>query len=248
MKKIRLYTDQALEIGSSCELEAAPSKHLLRVMRASEGDRCVLFNGDGSEYEAEITKAACPAVLSIVSKKNPNNESPLRVTLAQGVSRGERMDYVIQKSVECGVHKIIPVMTERCGVKLTPERMKKRRQHWQAVAMSACEQSGRCVLPVVELPVTLSELLDGVTGLKIVTDPLLSSSSGISIEPTPSCTILVGPEGGLSEKELKAVYGCGFIGLSLGPRILRTETAAVVALTALQMRWGDLNSDDTFRA
>ena len=147
MIKVRIYTEQSLVVGETCLLEDAPSQHLLRVLRFRCGDQCALFNGDGAQYSAELCESSrTQATLKILDKTQPEVESCLRVTLAQCVSRGERMDYAIQKSVECGVHAIVPILSSRCGVKLTKERALKRQAHWQAIAIGASEQSGRCVV------------------------------------------------------------------------------------------------------
>jgi 16S rRNA (uracil1498-N3)-methyltransferase len=169
-------------------------------------------------------------------------ESPLHVTLAQGVSRGERMDYTIQKAVELGVTRIVPLISERCEVRLEGERLTKRVQHWQAVAASACEQCGRNRVPPVLAPVPLNSwLAEPVHGLRLVLNPLAPATlTSLSTPDDRLITLLIGPEGGLSDAEVKRAQQSGFVGIRLGPRILRTETAAVTALSALQMLWGDL--------
>jgi len=162
------------------------------------------------------------------------------VHLGQGISRGERMDYVVQKSVELGVDKITPLYTERCGVKISKERLAKKIAHWQAVAISACEQSGRCVVPQIMQPQTLSEWLSMQSGIAFVCDPKSNQRIPHNTEQPTSLSLLIGPEGGLTDDEIKSAYNAGLQSLSLGPRVLRTETAAVVSLSLVQHLWGDL--------
>jgi 16S rRNA (uracil1498-N3)-methyltransferase len=167
------------------------------------------------------------------------NESPLKIHLGQGISRGERMDFTIQKAVELGASTITPLFTDYCNVKLKDERLKNRMRHWQEVAVSAAGQSGRCYVPKVLLAQSLASWIAGVSGLCLVLDP--SASDGLNgVKGDPRCvTILVGPEGGLSDKELIVAKKGGFIPIKLGPRILRTETAALTMIGVLQNRWGD---------
>ncbi len=174
-------------------------------------------------------------------------ESPLRITLAQGISRGERMDYTLQKSVELGVSRIIPLSTERCGVKFDAKRAAKRLQHWQGVIISACEQSGRNDIPEILPTISLHAWLDAhrvpcqqQEALRLLLHPRATQSLRQLTPPTGEISLLIGPEGGLSDNEIDMATQCGFEGIQLGPRVLRTETAGVAALAALQSYWGDL--------
>ena len=241
MIKIRLYTPQYLEEGSVCLLEKQSAKHLVKVLRARPGDQCFLFNGNGHQYLATVLDTSNSPSLKVTAQSSPNNESPLRITLAQGVSRGDRMDFVIQKSVECGVHQIDPIITSRCGVKLNQERWQKRQQHWQSIAISACEQSGRCVVPQVAMPISFEQWLEKSHGTVLIADTLSTAQSLCSSKREDfSMSVIIGSEGGFTDEELALAYDKGCQGLSLGPRILRTETAAVVAITSMQLQWGDM--------
>jgi len=213
-------------------------------MRASVGDRLVLFNGYGGEYQSVITQIHKKQIFTQIEEFIAHEaESPLELYLAQGFARGEKMDYIIQKSVELGVKKIIPLLTERCTVKLDEERRAKRFQHWQSIIISACEQSGRNQLPELLSPMTLGSSLYSIqTDWRFVLAPTaLGKLKEFFIQPTQRVMLLIGPEGGLSEQEINQACQQGFLPLNLGPRILRTETAAVAAMTALQCHFGDMN-------
>jgi 16S rRNA (uracil1498-N3)-methyltransferase len=240
----RIYHAQPLKNQPKVELSPAAAKHLSAVLRLKTGARIVLFDGSGFEFEAVLDKADKRHALAIISRMHgPGVESPLHVTLAQGISRGERMDYTVQKAVELGVASILPVLTERSVVRLDENSALRKQQHWQQVVISACEQSGRIHVPQVQLPVTLYMFLATrqQSFLKLLLDP--QADTLVSQLPRPSnneALLLVGPEGGLDEAERAAAKTAGFQGIQLGPRILRTETAALVALSLLQARWGDL--------
>jgi 16S rRNA (uracil1498-N3)-methyltransferase len=244
MRTTRVFHSSPLKGKERVTLDAAAAKHLLTVLRLKAGDEFVLFDGSGFEYAAALELADKKQTLvKILRSHGPAVESPLQVTLVQGVSRGERMDYTVQKAVELGVAAIVPVLTGRSVVKLDAVAAEKKRAHWQAVAISACEQSGRVRVPEVALPETLPNYLGKLKGdeLRLLLDPL--AESGLDGFPRPSdskVTLLVGPEGGLSEQEVVLAGHAGFEGMRLGPRILRTETAALVALSLLQSQWGDL--------
>jgi 16S rRNA (uracil1498-N3)-methyltransferase len=240
----RIYHAQPLKGQVKVELSAAAAKHLSTVLRLKTGTRIVLFDGSGFEFEALLEKTDKKHALAIISRMHgPAVESPLHITLAQGISRGERMDYTLQKAVELGVASIIPLLTERSVVRLDEKNALHKQLHWQQVVISACEQSGRVHVPQVELPVTLYKFLANQpqSYLKLLLDP--QSDQLLSQLPKPTnngVLLLVGPEGGLDEAERAAAKTAGFQGMQLGPRILRTETAALVALSLLQARWGDL--------
>ncbi len=242
MRIPRIYQPGSLASGAVVELSDGAANHLTRVLRLPAGAALTLFNGEGGEYTAtlhEVGKRSATATVGEFSAREV--ESPLAITLAQGIARGERMDYAIQKATELGVVRVVPVITERCNVRLSDERWEKKLQHWQAVAISACEQCGRNRIPVIEHPLLLQTwLAQDSNDLRLTLDP--QAGGGIAaIAETPSqASLLVGPEGGLSEIELKSAQHAGYRGIQLGPRVLRTETAGITALAVLQARWGDL--------
>jgi len=208
------------------------------------GDPLTLFNGDGAEYAAVVARAAKGAVSARVEGvREVTRESPLHVTLGQGVSRGERMDYTVQKAVELGVARIDPVTTSRGVVRLDAERARQKSDHWQAVAIAACEQCGRNrvppVAPVSRLQDWLGRLRGDASGMKILLDP----EAGIGLRELPgpprNVILLAGPEGGLTGDERQDALRAGFVAARIGPRVLRTETAALATLAAMQALWGD---------
>ncbi|HEY1991807.1 MAG TPA: 16S rRNA (uracil(1498)-N(3))-methyltransferase [Gammaproteobacteria bacterium] len=245
MRTIRVFHGSPLKGKDRVELDAAAAKHLLTVLRLKLADPVTLFDGSGFEFMGTLDQADKKhAWVRITQMHGPVVESPLLVTLAQGVSRGERMDYTVQKAVELGVAAIQPVLTERSVVKLDKDGGEKKRGHWQAVAISACEQSGRVKVPQVQAPLTLPQFLASKLSadLKLLLDPAGGVTAGLLPRPADAkAMLLVGPEGGLSESEVALAARVGFQGLKLGPRILRTETAALVALSLLQASWGDLD-------
>jgi 16S rRNA (uracil1498-N3)-methyltransferase len=220
---------------------AGQAHHLLHVLRLQKGDALTLFDGQGAEFPATISAIDKSAVtLSVGVRREVDRESPLQVVLAQGISSGERMDYTVQKCVELGVAAIQPLVTQRSVVRLTGERAEKRAAHWQHVAAAACEQCGRNLLPTI-LPVqpVLNWLGAAPDGARFVLSPAGSTRLRDHARPAGPLTLLVGPEGGWDEAELAAAQRAGFAPLALGPRVLRTETAAVAALAAMQALWGD---------
>lgn len=241
MRSSRLYTPQALVPGTELELEPDASHYLLRVLRLPVGAALLLFNGDGREYLAELVAAGKKqARVRVLESRETATESPLHTTLALGLSRGERMDYAIQKSTELGVSRVVPLFTDYSEVKLDEERAEKRLAHWRQVAISACEQCGRVVPPRIEAPRKLEDWLQADPGgLKLVCD-LRQESQLPAAAPTQGVVLLIGPEGGLSDAEISRARAAGYQGLALGPRVLRTETAPVAALSLLQYLWGDL--------
>jgi 16S rRNA (uracil1498-N3)-methyltransferase len=239
----RIYQDIPLKTDAEIELSAAASHHLARVLRVQLGDAISVFNGEGGEYAAVITAIDKKKVLVKLGEFVPRSaESSLKLYLAQGISRGEKMDYVIQKAVELGATGIVPLITERCNVKLDDERRQKRFQHWQAIVVSACEQSGRNTLPELLPPQTLAQWLPEATAdFKWVLAPTaVQKLDQIKMANDASVILLIGPEGGLSPAEMNQSSQFGFMGLNLGPRVLRTETAALAALTILQGVFGDM--------
>lgn len=232
------------ELGQPQTVMALPEsvhRHAVQVLRLKAGAQLRLFDGQGRELEATLSLAERKrSEVQLHSELAIQSESPLDITLLQGISRGERMDFAIQKAVELGVRTIIPVVTERCNVQLSKERAEKRLKHWQGVLMSACEQSGRAFMPDL-LPVTsLNEAMAASTApLKLVLDPQARQRFH-SLPQPQALTLLIGPEGGLSDAEISQAEQSGFTSVQFGPRILRTETAAVAALAVVQTLWGDL--------
>ena len=236
-----------MAIGDTLQLNDDAFGHTVRVLRLASGDTITLFNGmeeDGEyfEYSATLTQVGKKqAQVSIDSRQAKQLESPLNIHLGQGISRGDRMDFILQKSVELGVNAITPLFTERCGVKLSGERLAKKRDQWQKIVISACEQSGRCFVPKVEDPVSLENWLGQETeALKLNLHPRAEHSIMTLPMENQKVRLLVGPEGGLCDEELAQAKSKGFHDILLGPRVLRTETAALTAITALQCRFGDL--------
>lgn len=217
--------------------------HAVRVMRLKVGDTLTLFCGDGFDYQCALTRIEKKsAQVEVLDRTSVNNESPLNIRLLQGISSGDRMDYTIQKAVELGVTEIYPLSTERCVTKLSGDRAEKRTEHWQGVAIAACEQSGRAMIPMVHSPVTLQQwLIEHSTelSLNILLNPV--GAKKLQALPTPSQAIhlLIGPEGGLSPHEIDVAIQHQFQSIILGPRILRTETAALTAIASMQTVWGD---------
>ncbi|HVC37195.1 MAG TPA: 16S rRNA (uracil(1498)-N(3))-methyltransferase [Gammaproteobacteria bacterium] len=244
MRILRIFHPEPLKDRHEVELSPASIKHLTTVLRLKAGAPLVLFDGSGFEFEAMLDAMGKKrAVARITSMHGPAVESPLHVTLAQGISRGERMDYTVQKSVELGIAEIVPVMTERSVVRLDVKTAVRKQQHWQQVVISACEQSGRVRVPQVQPPISLHTFLAAIhqAELKLLLDPQADKQVSNLSRPTNNrVLLLVGPEGGLDDVERAVAKRAGFLGMQLGPRILRTETAALVAISLLQARWGDL--------
>ena len=239
----RIYFPAPLARGATITLDKQAAQHVLRVLRLGVGDPLRLFNAEpvGQQYgEYEATLLAETGTVRVGDFSPCVTESPLHVTLAQAVSRGERMDYAVQKAAELGVTRIVPLITEFCVVKLQDERKGKRVAHWQGVVTSACEQSGRVRVPVVEAPQTFADWLAKENAdVRLVLDPLAQTTLKQLPPPQGSIALLVGPEGGLSDQEVMQAKQSGFTGVRLGPRILRTETVPAAALAALQTLWGD---------
>lgn len=243
MRTIRIHLDQPLAVAAELNLPAQAAEHVARVLRMSPGDPLTVFNGDGHDYAAVILAVGKRELsVRIESKQLLCNESPLRLTLAQGVARGEKMDLIVQKATELGVARIVPLLTERSEVKLDATRAEKRLAHWRAVVASACEQSGRARVPEVAPAMPLAAWLDGLADDGALRLALLPEAGRASRElrfAAAGGLLVVGPEGGLGERDVAALGAAGFEGLRLGPRILRTETAGLAALAALQALHGD---------
>jgi len=242
MRISRLYVDQPLAIQSTIQLNDDSAHYLRSVLRAKQNHLVILFNGLGGEYQGEITEITRKQVLvTLLSFNDYSVESPLNITLGIGISRGERMDFSIQKSVELGVNKICPLFTEHCVVKLKEDKQEKKIEHWQKISQNAAEQSGRTVNPQIDNIENFAIWVKQQSGIKIFLDPVADISLSAIKNTEQQITLLAGPEGGFSDQEREIAMNAGFIPIRLGPRILRTETAALAALTAVQTLWGDLN-------
>ena len=241
MRIPRLYTPQPLPLEQTIELEAAARHYIGKVLRMQEKQQVILFNDTGEQVSAHITNSSKKLVSVFVNATLVGPQpSMLHTHLGQVMSRGERMDYAIQKATELGVNEITPLFSSRCEVKLDPQRQTKRITHWQQIAISACEQSGRIDIPRIHAPQTLDTWIQNtLADVKLVLHPHQTKALESKIKPS-SCALLVGPEGGLTQEEVEHAQTHGYTGLSLGPRILRTETAPIAALTLLQYFWGDL--------
>ncbi|KRO97204.1 MAG: 16S rRNA methyltransferase [SAR92 bacterium BACL26 MAG-121220-bin70] len=242
MRIPRLYTPQALASGSLIDLDEASSRHLVSVLRMSAGQQVILFNGLGGEYSGELSNVRKNTASVSVSKFiDSDRESPLKVHLAIGVSRGDRMDWIVQKATELGVCSITPLFTERTEVKLNAERLNKKNRHWQQVAISACEQCQRTLVPLVSPAIALTQwvAVDN-DSLKLVLHHRAENRLTALNKDSNLVSLLVGPEGGLSDSEIDLSLNYGFKALALGPRVLRTETAPLAALSILQSLWGDM--------
>jgi 16S rRNA (uracil1498-N3)-methyltransferase len=243
MRNIRIHVDLPLVLDATVALPAQAAEHLVRVLRMEAGNPVTLFNGDGFDYPSVLLAVGKRDVTAKVqSRLQLANESPLRLTLAQGIARGEKMDLIVQKATELGVERIVPLQTERAEVKLDAARAEKRLMHWRAVAASASEQSGRACLPQIMPAIRLAEWLESLAedgSLRLAMFPDATCSVRELLFAKPCGVLVVGPEGGLGERDISALKAKGFSALRLGPRILRTETAGLAALAALQAVHGD---------
>ncbi len=249
MRVPRIFSDRTLAEGGDIALEAGAARHLLSVLRLRPGDALIVFNGRGGEYRARLLTAdGKQARVRLEHYQEGPPPSPLRITLAVGLSKGERMDWVIQKAVELGVQRICPLVTERCEVRLKGQRAERKSRHWQAIAESACEQSGQNLVPRIAAPVALqmalAEAEQGADACKLILDPRASQSLASLLDSRPpgqitAVILLSGPEGGFTDAEVDLVTRHGFTAVSLGPRVLRTETAPLAACALLQGHWGD---------
>lgn len=238
MRLSRFFIDAPLSLGEH-ELPEAQAHYISRVLRMAEGDALQVFDGSGLEFRGTLLEVGKKRVRVQLDESFAGQiESPLRIHLGQGLSRGERMDWAIQKATELGVSEITPIISERCEVRLKDERAEKRQLHWQQIAISACEQCGRSVVPVIHSPIPLAEWLKHTSAdLKLVLHPVAEPM--ISHAKPETLAFLIGPEGGLNDGEVTQAQDAGFHAARLGPRVLRTETAPVVALSVAQQLWGD---------
>lgn len=239
MRISRIYTPQELPADSLVELDATRSHYLSRVLRLPLGAEVVLFNGNGQDFPGQIASADKKSTRVMLNKPVLiNTESPLHTVLGLGISRGERMDYAMQKSTELGVSVIVPLFTEHCEVKLNAERLDKRLEHWRQIVISACEQCGRAYVPEIVPPQSLCNWVgSNPAGLKLLFDHTQTAVLPTQ-RPETGVALLIGPEGGLAPNEIAQAHAAGFTGIALGSRVLRTETAPVAALSVLQYLWG----------
>ena len=242
MRSYRVHSQSDLKVGQSAVLDERSSHHLARVLRVKVDDAVTVFNGDGYNYYSRISAVTKTHItVDISTKENPSNESPLSTHLGLAVSKGDRFEWAIKKATELGVSSISPILSQRVDVRLSPERWQKKQDHWQQIVISACEQSGRAVVPEVQLPQPLRSWVEvAEADHKFCLHPGLNNA--LPTTPPSSVALLVGPEGGLSDDEVALASNYGFLGLNLGPRILRTETAPLVALSVIGTQWGDLRA------
>lgn len=244
MRETRIHVDAPLAAGQQVRLPGGPTQHLLGVLRLAAGAELVLFNGDGVDYRARLLDAdRRGASVAVEAAGEVEPAPPLTLRLGIGISKGERLEFALQKAVELGVAEIQPLFTERTVVRLDGERLAKRAQHWQGILIAACEQSGRRRLPRLAPAARLADWLGQHQPGGLLLDPRAERALSDLPPPCGPLTLLVGPEGGLSERERTAARTHGFTGVRLGPRILRTETAPLAALAAIQALWGDFRSD-----
>jgi 16S rRNA (uracil1498-N3)-methyltransferase len=242
MRIPRIYTAQELTVGAEILLPDQAGEHAVRVLRLERGHPLILINGDGREYDAELASLARRAVTAIIKQARVvDREGTLSITLAQSIARGEKMDWILQKATELGVSQIVPLVTERTEVKLDEERAERRMAHWNSVIESACEQCGRTTLPALAPPQRIDRWLTTIdfSGLRLAMIPDGETTVGELSDTKAGVIVVVGPEGGLSEQDIVMLRQAEFLGLKLGPRILRTETAGVAAIAALQALYGD---------
>lgn len=242
MRQSRIFTSQPLSVAVTVELTGPAFHYLARVLRLSTGSALTLFNGDGKDYLGEITGIESKSVLvRIIDGTDAGNESPLKITLVQGVCRGERMDYALQKATELGVFCIQPLISHRVEVRLDKTRLVKRLNHWQGVVTSACEQSGRALVPEVKTPLRLSDwVATADSSPRLVLDPYTQDKLAELSIADRSLSLVIGPEGGFTDEEIQGFQENGLTPVSLGPRVLRTETAGPAAIAVLQAKTGGL--------
>ena len=246
----RVFVPSVLSSGVRVVVGGSVRQHLIQVLRLTVGSQLRVFNslvlGEFSAQIAKVGRTNLEIMLQDFIKDE--RESPLKVILWQGISRGDKMDFTIQKAVELGVSEIVPIFSEYCGVRLTADRLIKRQEHWYKIAISAAEQSGRCLVPTIHTAKSLKEQLasncsdhgDSAGAVRFVLHPTATQSlKQLKIIAKNSVVIAIGPEGGFSDEELNLFQADGFQAIALGRRILRTETAALAVISALQVLWGD---------
>ncbi len=242
MRVSRLYISASLNLGSRIELDDDAAHYVRTVLRLKQDQTIVLFNGQGGEYLGRFSEVSRKTVRVEIEKFIARDvESPLAVTLGIGISRGDRMDWAVQKAVELGVTQLTPLVTERCVIKFNDDKKQQRLQHWWGIIQHAAEQSGRTRLPELSEIADLQDWVSQQEGLKVFLDPYAEQSLADLRPENNRVTLLSGPEGGFSEQERQIAKATGFIPVRMGARILRTETAVLAALTAVQTLWGDFN-------
>jgi 16S rRNA (uracil1498-N3)-methyltransferase len=252
MRLTRVYVAAPVTAGKRLVVEGSAANHITRVLRLRSGEALTVFDGSGGEFGARIEEFRKDAVVVAVEQHRPlDRESPLTLTLAQGISRGERMDWIIQKATELGTSRIVPLFTKRSMVRLDERQAERKLQHWRAIAVAACEQCGRNKVPELATPIDFFDVLpaDSSGATRLLLSPTgdlriedLQAVDGLNVGKSAgkSITVLIGPEGGLEDVEQEAALAAGFKAVRLGPRVLRTETAAIAALTIIQHHFGDL--------
>lgn len=244
MRIPRIHADLPLTVGERIRLPGDAARHLVKVLRMGAGAEVEVFDGRGHACRGVLAGDGLPVEVELRTRVEADTESPLRITLAQSIAKGERMDYALQKAVELGIAEVQPLISERTIVRLPADRLRKREAHWRGVLISACEQAGRSRLPELLPALSLAEWLQGDPckdqARGWVLNPRADASLASIPGPVSRGSLLIGPEGGLSDAEIEQAMAVGLEGVRLGPRILRTETAATVALSVLQSRFGDL--------
>jgi 16S rRNA (uracil1498-N3)-methyltransferase len=238
---IRIHTPLQLSQSTLITLDSNAAHHLTTVLRKKTGFSFKLFDGSGAEFSATIVKIDKREVeVEILEKLQTEQPTALEIALFIALSKGDRMDFALQKAVELGIHTITPIISERTVVRLSTKRLERKMEQWQKIIVSACEQSGRCLIPTLNSVCLIDQIATSPpTGLSILLDHRSELTLGQLEKPTTSVNLIVGPEGGLSAIERERLIGAGFSGIRLGPRVLRTETAPLAALAAIQMLWGD---------
>ncbi|MDF7670054.1 16S rRNA (uracil(1498)-N(3))-methyltransferase [Orbaceae bacterium ESL0721] len=238
----RIFQPYTIPENQTITLDDDAFNHLVRVLRMQKGETVILFDGSNRTTSAEIIDITKKTIsVKTASSVLDNRESPLAIHLGQVISRGEKMEFTIQKAVELGAQSITPLLSERCGVKLTSERLEKKVEQWQKIIISACEQCGRNTIPTINPVIKLEEWCQQLPdGLKLTLNPKAKQGiKGLTLKHS-AIFLLIGPEGGLSDSEIALTHNYQFTDILLGPRVLRTETAALTVLTALQVQFGDL--------
>ena len=241
MRIPRIYIDKPLSSGATIELSIEAHRHVVNVLRLKENSLIILFNGDGNDYRAKIISIEKKLTLVNIENEQVNQTtSPLNIELGISLIKNDKLDFALQKSVELGISSITPLIANRSTIKLDEKRELKRHKHWQGIIQSACEQSGRSILPTLNPVHSISDWLDSSSVPGIVFEPTAEQTLS-SLKITNEVRIIIGPEGGFNETELELIGQHDFYKTKLGPRILRAETAAIAAITTLQLLYGDLN-------
>ena len=243
MRHSRFYVNLPLHVGEQITLPPMVFHHVIKVLRKSEGQEIILFNGDNSDYRSVIHQVEKKQANVMIQERLPSTpESNLVTTLAQGISKGQRMDLTLQKAVELGVNRIVLIKNDRSNVRIKEDNLDKKMLHWQNVIISAAEQSGRSVIPQLHEPISISEWLQKDTSdLKVVLSPTATQTLDAIESPATTISLLIGSEGGFTDDEIQDAVESGYQAIRLGPRVLRTETAAFTALAVVQAKWGDLH-------